>query len=516
MDDNSVEPDSLSVELESPPIPGSNKKYQKVKKALKTTFDRVKTSFDLSVYGFDVGSDVTNGVGFLRRCHTAWGSLTLGLIFLPALTAVWGVILGFYGRAVSEKTKSKIILFALLFLFPLLVVLSLGTFVAALVTLFMILAVVGTHLYLIWDTEAVDQRKEIPYIGIPTIILGPALKLWEAFFESAPQAILGWYILAMDGPSQDHLVGTLNSGHIQIFGAIISLFSLVKASCDFHLIQLRGFKAMSGFIESMKASMFFTYHVILRMIAYTCMLAFLRLYSILPFTIILLFNACSAWFCLMDSQWMGAGGGSDDDGDIALSTVTTALLSVFTPVMVMGDTHYAYMKKQTNTKEEKIDLKSRHRQWKEETLKKWQIFNILTTNSIIMLTLVSIFCVLSSSLPEVSPMFQHISRSNTSGVCVTYCPHNTSSHFSNETISKRNASCDQMFLTADTFTNILFPILMVLGILTLVESNLMAVGLWTPNKFLYPNYEVNILCVKYEHINSYSINYRRRWEKRGI
>ena len=75
---------------------------------------------DLGLFLFDIGSDIYNGNSFIEDGNPIWGTVILGVMFLPmTVTYVGFVIDSFQDEDYSRRTKLVILLLA-----PILAVLS--------------------------------------------------------------------------------------------------------------------------------------------------------------------------------------------------------------------------------------------------------------------------------------------------------------------------------------------------------------------------------------------------------
>jgi len=145
-------------------------------------------SFKLASYCFDVGSDVATGVHFLQGGHgsegngtnityaldedqstdpdTAWGAVTLSLVFIPGL--ILGVVFGM-GVIADDWKKCKTWMGALL-------ILVVCTFCPVIVPLIFI-----------YNIIRIMQHKEV---GKDSSLMIPAASNLEASLEALPQLVL--------------------------------------------------------------------------------------------------------------------------------------------------------------------------------------------------------------------------------------------------------------------------------------------------------------------------------------
>ena len=143
---------------------------------------------DFGLFVFDVVSDVVNGVNFIEDCNSIWGSVIIGIMFLPmtALFAIFG--LRIYNR--TGRCQKKVLMILLLPLY--------GPLAIALATPAYIIYVAYVLARRVVQPSYVDNTFE-KFLGKGNKYaqFADLLKLFEAILEANLQAITGATLISI-------------------------------------------------------------------------------------------------------------------------------------------------------------------------------------------------------------------------------------------------------------------------------------------------------------------------------
>jgi len=224
--------------------------------------------FDFGLFLYDIGSDIYNGITFIDEGNPVWGSIILGVIFLP-------MTVFFVGHVISEyyHEDSSLCIKLLIFLLcaPILAVPAIP---------------IMTVMYIVYLANVFAGKCVQPgYIDDKLgKNLAEMLKLLEAVAEANLQAVLVTYVTLVTG-----LSGSTFSQFMQIGGPLASLISVAKTCCEKHLRDIDDDRKDPNLTTTMKALLFFAPHVLWRTTATAFVAAFLKFYSLIPLAIHLLF-----------------------------------------------------------------------------------------------------------------------------------------------------------------------------------------------------------------------------------
>lgn len=219
--------------------------------------------FDLGPLLFDVGSDIFNGKTFIDDGNPIWGAVIISVIFIPM--TVWYVVFAiseYRAKDSSRRKKLLILLFAPILAVPAIPIMTVCYIVYVLYVL------TRKFVQPSYDDDDGDNNTKA----------GNFLLL-EAVGEANLQAVLVTSVTLVIGLSSNSF-----SQFIQIGGILVSLFSVAKTCCEWHLKALDDNKDPE-ITTTIKALLFFAPHVVWRTTATAFVLAFLKFYSLIPLAV---------------------------------------------------------------------------------------------------------------------------------------------------------------------------------------------------------------------------------------
>ena len=247
---------------------------------------------DVGLFVTDIVTDWLNGSNLIYEGHVVWGWVMVLLPFLPGVIAIIG--LAWQEFQLKEYKQCFIIL---LFFVPGVV---LGT------PLYMAFVIFASCVKF-YKPVLADKEKVLGCFDERTLqTYGPGLRMGEIVGESCPQAMLGKflksngklvrvrlivcsgiYIQIILGPSKTTSV-------LQYLGIAASLISISKATFDWWVRSSKSYRNPDPtFLETLKAALFFTPHLIFRTVGMTVCAGFLGCYVICPTTIIVIVVLCN-------------------------------------------------------------------------------------------------------------------------------------------------------------------------------------------------------------------------------
>jgi len=222
--------------------------------------------FDLGPFLLDVGSDIFNGKTFIDDGNPIWGVVIISVIFIPMTVAYVVVAIRFFREDSSRSKKLLIVLLALVLAVPAIPIMTVGY--------------IGYVLYVFARKLIQPDYNDDDDEGVNNGWAGIFILL-EAVGEANLQAVLVTSATLVIGLPSDSIF----SQFMKIAGILVSLFTVAKTCCAWHLKNLDENKKDPDLATTIKALLFFAPHVVWRTTATAFVLAFLKFYSLIPLAV---------------------------------------------------------------------------------------------------------------------------------------------------------------------------------------------------------------------------------------
>jgi len=236
--------------------------------------------FKVGTYVFDIGSDVANGVDYLRGnplpaedlnkeevcadlmsySHPKWGALTIALTWLPGILYV-------VGQGAFKQSQGKLTC-----------KMALGYAALAVIWPFLIFGLLLSGLF------PNSKKRKFTFCGdVWDYEHALAFKAQEGFLEAAPQMVLQFCLLAQG----------VNLGPVQIFALCVSFMTLNLTSAEWNYYWFDLHKPTSVvemLLRAIKVTPFFLLPIIYKTISWALLVSLLGYYTLIVLVVALAYQ----------------------------------------------------------------------------------------------------------------------------------------------------------------------------------------------------------------------------------